>query len=143
MPEILHQVTVAAGAGKVREALTTQTGLAAFWTDQTTAEPRVGSQAWFGFGPDAEYNFTFDVTEIADGRVAWSCVKGPDEWVGTHVNWILTPEGDGTRVRFEHLDWRSADGELAQCSFVWGQILSRLAGYVDRGEVDPYFRKAA
>lgn len=143
MPEIIHQIALKAAAAKVREALTTQAGLAAFWTDQATAEPVVGSSAWFGFGPSAEHHFTFEVTAIDDDRVAWTCAAGPEEWVGTHVNWILTPNDGGTTVRFEHLDWRSVDGALAECSFTWGQILARLADYVDRGAVDPYFRKAA
>src|SRR5437868_7089194 len=87
MPDIIHQVVVKAQPAKVREALTTQSGLAAFWTDQTTAEPAVGSKAWFGFGPNAETSFTFEVIAIDDDRVAWTCLAGPDEWVGTHINW--------------------------------------------------------
>jgi hypothetical protein len=143
MTDIIHQVVVKADSDKVREAVTTQAGLAAFWTDQTTAEPAAGSKAWFGFGPNAEMSFTFEVAAIEDERVAWTCVEGPDEWVGTHVNWILTPNNGGTTVRFEHRDWRSVEGALAECSFTWGQILARLAAYVDDGTVEPYFRQVA
>src|SRR5436305_1007560 len=142
MANIVHQLEVHAPAAKVREAVTTEAGLGAFWTDQVRAEPSVGSKAWFGFGPNAEISFTFEVTAIADDRVEWTCLDGPDEWVGTTVRWQLTPTDHGTTVRFEHRDWRTADGELGQCSYTWAQILNRLSSYVADGTADPFFRKA-
>jgi len=142
MPDIVHQLTIATDARAIRTAVTTEDGLAAFWTDQVRAEPTVGSKAWFGFGPNAEVQFTFEVAAIDDDHIAWKCIDGPDEWVGTTVTWQLTPGDGGTTVRFEHKGWRSADGELGQCSFVWAQILHRLEGYVIEGTREPYFRKA-
>jgi len=143
MPDIIHQLTVPADRPAVRAALTTQEGLAAFWTDQARAEPTVGSEAWFGFGPAAETQFRFEVTEVSDDLVGWRCVSGPDEWVGTTVRWLLSPGADGgTTVRFEHRGWRSSDGELGQCSFVWAQVMARLAGYLETGKSQPYFRLA-
>jgi len=141
MPDIIHQTTVKADPATVRGAVTTRDGLAAFWTDQVRAEPKVGSEAWFGFGPDAEVQFRFEVTGIADDAVDWRCVAGPDEWVGTRVHWGIAPHDTGTTVRFEHQGWASPDGDLGQCSFVWGQVLARLSRYVDGGENDPFFRR--
>ena len=142
MSSIVHQLTVHAPAANVREAITTETGLESFWTDQVRAEPAVGSKAWFGFGPNAETQFTFEVTAIGDDRVEWSCIDGPDEWVGTSVRWLLSPTPHGTTVRFEHRDWRTEEGALGECSYTWAQILSRLSAYVSEGTADPFFRKA-
>jgi uncharacterized protein YndB with AHSA1/START domain len=143
MAEILHETSVAADPATVREALTTSEGLAGFWTDQVRANPDVGSEAWFGFGPGAAVQFRFEVATIADDLVEWRCTGGPDEWVGTTVRWRLRPADSGTSVRFEHVGWRSTDGELAGCSYVWAQVLARLDRYVATGDADPYFRQAS
>jgi hypothetical protein len=34
--------------------------------------------------------------------LAWHCVGGPPEWIGTDVRWTLEPAADGTRVVFGH-----------------------------------------
>jgi hypothetical protein len=144
MPDIIHELHVGAAPAAVRATLTTGDGLAAFWTDQTRAEPAVGSQAWFAFGPNADVQKTFEVTVIDDAVVEWLDVEDASaEWVGTRITWRLTAAGDGTTIRFTHADWRSVDGELPQCSYVWGQVLARLASYLDTGDADPYFRKIA
>lgn len=141
--DILHETAVPAAPDAVIETLTTEEGLAAFWTDQVRAVPEEGSEAWFGFGPNAEHQFRFTVAHIGTDRVAWRCVGGPPAWVGTEVGWLLSPAEDGTRVRLEHRGWSSADGELASCSFVWTQVLHRLADYLRAGTPQPYFRQSA
>jgi uncharacterized protein YndB with AHSA1/START domain len=143
MAEIIHELHVDATPAEVREALTTRDGLAAFWTDQTAAEPEVGSKAWFAFGPNADIQKNFEVTAIDDRTVEWVDIEdASDEWVGTRVTWRLTPDADGTKILFTHSDWRSTEGELPQCSFVWGQVLARLASYLESGTPDPVFRQA-
>ena len=105
MPTITHETTIHSVPAPIIEALTTEKGLASFWTDQVRAEPKVGSEAWFGFGPNAETQFTFDVAAIDKDRVEWRCVAGPDEWIGTTVRWTLGPGHDGgTQLKFQHAD---------------------------------------
>lgn len=147
MPEIVHETVVSADPAEVGAALTTAEGLAGFYTDQVHAEPKAGTQVWFGFGPAAETQFRFAVTALTDEDVRWKCLDGPPEWVDTEVGWRLRPDaGDGarggarTRVRFEHRGWQSAGGELGACSFVWAQILHRLDRYLATGLADPFFR---
>jgi len=50
MAEIRHLVVIAAPPSKVYAALTEQAGLAGWWTEETVAEPVVGSVAEFKFG---------------------------------------------------------------------------------------------
>lgn len=49
MKSIYHRLQIQAPAEKVYEALTTQKGLAGWWTPDTTAKPETGSIARFTF----------------------------------------------------------------------------------------------
>jgi uncharacterized protein YndB with AHSA1/START domain len=48
MADLIHEITVNAPAEKVHAAITTQAGLRLWWTDDSVAEPRVGTVAKFG-----------------------------------------------------------------------------------------------
>ena len=39
--------------------------------------------------------------------MTWKVVDGPDEWVGTTVDWDLRQDGDYTIVLFKHQGWKS------------------------------------
>src|SRR5437868_14649394 len=47
---LVHQVNVKATPETIYRAVSTAAGLAAFWTSESKAEPKVGSIASFGFG---------------------------------------------------------------------------------------------
>jgi uncharacterized protein YndB with AHSA1/START domain len=139
MPDVIHEHIYAAAPDQVLEALTTERGLAAFWTDQTSARAEVGSTATFGFGPNAETRFAMRIDAIESDRVEWTCTDGPDEWRGTRVRWLLTPSDAGTQLKFEHLGWASTEGALGMCSYTWAMILDRLERYLASGDPQPYF----
>jgi uncharacterized protein YndB with AHSA1/START domain len=141
MPDILHELSIKASPDTLLDAITTTDGLAAFWTDQTDATPKPGTVANFGFGPNRETVFEMRVDIITPDRVEWTCVGGPEEWVGTTLRWSLHPDGDATTLRFEHRDWKREDGAVASCSYTWAMILDRLDHYVVDGRVSPYFAK--
>lgn len=64
-------------------------------------------------------------------RVVWSCVGGPDEWRGTVLTWVLSREGEGTKLRFKHGKWRSTKGDFARCNSTWGALMHRLKSYAE------------
>jgi hypothetical protein len=142
MPDILLELTINAGADALLDAITTADGLAAHWTDQVEAKPEQGTVATFGFGPNRETVFEMHVDTLTPELVEWTCVGGPDEWVGTKLRWLLRTNGDATNLRFEHRDWKREDGAVAPCSYTWAMILHRLEHYVVDGQVNPYFTKA-
>jgi uncharacterized protein YndB with AHSA1/START domain len=141
MPDIVHELYIAAPPQRVFDVINSAGGERGFWTDQVEYEPRTGATALFGFGPDGETTFHFRLDVIDPPRtLEWSCVEGPPEWRGTRVRWLLQPaEGEKTRLRFEHLDWASQYGALASCNFTWARVLQRLDALVTRGEVNPVF----
>ena len=140
MPDICHALVIAAPPEPVFDAVNSAEGNRAFWTDQTEYEPSEGSVAVFSFGPGAETQFRFEGSAIDRPRsLVWRCVGGPPEWQPTSIVWTLTPVEGGTRTRFEHRDWASADGELAACTYTWGPILHELDPYVRTGTATPPF----
>lgn len=137
---LMHLVTIDASADKIYDALSTERGIASFWTADTHASRAVGSVAKFGFhGPVLEMR----VDELTPGkRVKWSTVGGFPEWNGTSVTWDIKPGKDGAHeVLFDHSGWPSAlpAGDLASVNYTWGRVVGRLKKYVESGKSEPFF----
>ena len=88
MPDILHKVRVNRRRRTTSyKALTTCEGLAGWWTTDTTGDNRVGGVVQFRFGGGG---FDMEVLELDPGeRVRWLVVDGPQEWIGTRIDWEL------------------------------------------------------
>ena len=132
MVDILHRVGVEnATPEQVYDALTTVEGLAGWWTDDTTGSTEVGGVIEFRFPPGG-----FDM-EVVDQRpaerVTWKVVDGPEEWVGTTVDWRLRRDGDYTVVLFSHQGWREPVEFMHHCSTKWATYLMSLKSLVETG----------
>src|ERR1044072_2499082 len=101
MVDILHRVGIKTSSpDKVYDALTTVEGLAGWWTDDTR-----------GSGVDRG-----GLGGRAAEPVAWRVVDGPDEWIGTTIDWDLRQDGDWTIVLFRHQDWKEPVEFMHHCS---------------------------
>ena len=132
MLDILHRVGLrTASPEKVYDALTTVDGLAAWWTDDTTGSSEVGGVLEFRFPVGG-----FDM-EVLDRRapehVAWKVVGGPEEWIGTTVEWDLRQDGEWTVVLFGHRGWAQPGEFMHHCSTKWGSFLLSLKAMVETG----------
>jgi uncharacterized protein YndB with AHSA1/START domain len=136
MVDILHRVGVEASTpAKVYEALTTVEGLAGWWTDDTSGSGDVGGVLKFRFPVGG---FDMKVVELRPSeRVTWRVVDGPEEWVGTTVDWQLRQDGDYTIVLFAHQGWKEPVEFMHHCSTKWGSFLMSLKSLVETGTGDP------
>ncbi len=136
MVDILHRVGVATPTTeKVYEALTTVDGLAGWWTDDTTGSADVGGVIAFRFPPGG---FDMEVVEQQPGeRVVWKVVDGPEEWVGTTVDWQLRQDDDLTIVMFKHEGWKEPVEFMHHCSTKWATYLMSLKQLVETGTGAP------
>jgi uncharacterized protein YndB with AHSA1/START domain len=137
MVDILHRVGVKTSSPeKVYQALTTVEGLAGWWTDDTTrsvAEAEDVLQFRFAAG-----GFDMEVLEQRPSeRVAWKVVAGPDEWVGTTVDWDLRQCGEYTIVLFKHQGWKEPVEFMHHCSTKWATFLMSLKALVETGSGAP------
>ena len=137
MVDILHRAGVKTPTPeKVYDALTTVDGLAAWWTESTTGSSDVGGVIEFRFPPVG--GFDMEVVEARPSeRVSWRVVDGPDEWVGTTIDFELNQSGDYTVVLFKHQGWKEPVEFMHHCSTKWGSYLMSLKDLVETGEGAP------
>jgi len=158
MPNIHQELLIGADAKKVYSAITTQEGLSAWWTPDATAIPERDSIARFPFGP--EYFKEMKITELNPFHlVRWTCIKGADEWIGTHLSFELQPgdkpsllklhpelgdqirqqrNNDGTLLIFHHNNWKGYTRMFAECSYTWGRFLGSLKLFCETGKGRPW-----
>ena len=86
------------------------------------------------------------ITEfVPDKKVAWHIEEAflnfttePDEWVGTDVTFEITPQGDGTELRFTHRGLVPEFECYEACSSAWGfYVNGSLKRLITTGEGEP------
>src|SRR3989442_13888744 len=86
---LVHQVNIKATAEQIYEAVSTPKGLAAFWTSESQAAPRVGSVATFGFcGPSQRMR---DDALTPRHRVKWAPHTDFTKSDGPTLPWFNSP----------------------------------------------------
>ncbi len=136
MADILHRIGVEGSSPEqVYDALTTLDGLSGWWAERTSGEPDPGGVIEFRFGPG---DVDMRVAELDPGRlVRWEVADGPQEWIGTSVEWDLRQDGDWTIVLFKHEGWREPGEFMHHCSTKWGTFLMSLKQLVETGSGAP------
>jgi uncharacterized protein YndB with AHSA1/START domain len=136
MVDILHRVAVEDTApAAVYRALTTIDGLAGWWTTDTSGDAGEGGVIAFRFPPGG---FDMRVTETTpDERVRWEVVAGPEEWVGTTIDWRLRAVDGWTVVMFEHQGWARPVEFMHHCSTKWATYLMSLKRLLETGAGAP------
>lgn len=149
MADIRQTVFIASKAEFVFDALTTQSGLASWWTPD--CEPV--ENGWrFHFGET--YFKQMQIVHADSKSIRWKCVAGAAEWIGTDLSFELesdtvknlrqshpelsgqldqTDTTEGTVLRFTHENWKSESAMFAECSYTWGQFLRSLKLYCETG----------
>ena len=140
MPDILHRVGIKSSLDDVYKALTTHDGLAAWWTNNTQGESKVGGVLPFRFSAGGVEIGGFDmkVLELDPAkRVLWQVVDGPAEWIGTKISFDLKQAGDYAIVLFRHQDWKKPVEFMHHCSTKWATYLMSLKSLVETGRGAP------
>ncbi|WP_067538300.1 SRPBCC family protein [Nocardia crassostreae] len=136
MVDILHKVGIKTPASEVYTALASPAGLASWWTTDTTGKgEEVGGELRFRFPAGG---FDMKVRELAPGsHVLWEVIDGPEEWIGTHIDWNLSQSGDYTTVLFKHQDWKEPVDFMHHCSTKWATYLVSLKQLLETGKGAP------
>ena len=140
MVDILHRVGIKSSLDEVYKALTTREGLAAWWTNNTQGESKVGGVPKFRFSAGGVEIGGFDmkVLELHPAkRVLWQVVDGPADWIGTKVSFDLKQVGDYAIVLFKHQGWKEPVEFMHHCSTKWATYLMSLKSLVETGKGTP------
>lgn len=139
MAAIKHTVDIHKPKEVVYKAVSTQEGLAHWWTTDVTAESKIGGKAEFGF-PGAGFHATMKITELMPNKkVVWECIDSVDEWLGSQFTFELIDKGENTMLFFTQ-DYSSpiSDEEYGRFNFNWGYYLHSLKDYCESGKGKPY-----
>ena len=141
MVDIVQRVGIKAPATQVFSALSTIDGLAGWWTRSTAGSSKVGGTIAFRFhqpGGEEIGGFDMDVLELVpDRKVRWRVKGGPDEWIGTDIEFDLSAQKDYTIVRFGHRGWREENEFMGHCTTKWATFLLSLRDLVETGRGRP------
>jgi uncharacterized protein YndB with AHSA1/START domain len=139
MKTILHTCDVRSGTAEaVFRALTTERGLAGWWTTRVEAGTSVGGLIKFTFG--ATFNPVMEITAIDNSRsVEWKCVGGHDPWLDNRFRFEVEPRGDGAVLFFrQEYAQELSNEEYGRYNYNWGYYLESLRLLVETGTGKPY-----
>ncbi|HJP79002.1 MAG TPA: SRPBCC domain-containing protein [Pseudonocardiaceae bacterium] len=138
MTDYQKTMRVQAPPGVLFDALTSLSGLAAWWTN-VTGYGGTGGELRFSFDPPEPL-----VIQVDEARrplsVRWtvtSCDFLPD-WVGTRPTFTITPaDGDASELRFHHQGLTQELECIERCTRGWDHFLESLRRYVQDGRGMP------
>lgn len=138
----MHEIHINANPDKVYDAWTTQKGLASWWTRDSRVPDEAGNNNVFIFdNGNVEFHFRVDQQDKSK-YILWTGVsadKMPDEWVDTKIEVFLESTDQGTRMRFQHKNWKTDQGMFCICNTTWGELMYRLKDYCEGNGRGPLF----
>ena len=136
MVDILHRIGVVAPLDDVYQAVANPEGLAEWWTTDTVGKSEVGGELSFRFGDVG--GFDMEILELdPTGTIGWQVTAGPEEWIGTEVNWRFDQRNEYTIVLFSHQGWHEPVEFMHHCSTKWATFLMSLKELVETGRGRP------
>lgn len=131
MAAIKHLYHIQASKQEVYEAISTIEGLKNWWTVQVSGDSGTGGIIAFRFN---EHGMDFKVKELKENEIiAWECVAGNPDWIGTTVIFRFDENEGKTRVRFDHENWQETGDHYAACNFSWSRYLESLRQFCQTG----------
>lgn len=140
MPDIIHRIGIKAPVSKVHEALSAIPGLAGWWTEETAGAAGPGGKITFTFrtpGGNVVGEMVMEVTDVSASCVAWRCIGGPPDWMGTTITFDLSEQDGMTILVFGHRGWAEATESMAHCSMKWAVFLLSLREFMETGKGHP------
>lgn len=118
--------------------MTTQQGLARWWTTAVKAPERVDGVIEFTF--NTEFGPRMKITQLEPpGLVGWECVGGHEPWIGNTFRFEIAAKDPGSRLRFRQDYSRElSNDQYGIYNFNWGYYLDSLRLYCDTGTGKPY-----
>jgi uncharacterized protein YndB with AHSA1/START domain len=138
MNKIIHFVHIHASCEKVYRALTTEEGLAGWWSTAVSLQPGVGGVISFHFTGD--FNPDMEMTKLEPSqRVEWKCIAGHDNWRDNTFSFELQDSDGETDLMFVQVYAQELSDEVyGTYNFNWGYSLGSLKSFCETGMGTPF-----
>jgi uncharacterized protein YndB with AHSA1/START domain len=138
MADILHAVGMGATPERLYTALTEAQDVRSWWSEHSSIEPVVGSEARVSFYNNAVV-FGLRVTELVPNqKVVWAVESGPPDWLDTTITWTISEVDGQTMIHFAHRGFANMEGNFAGVNYNWGWYITSLKFYLEKGEGMPH-----
>jgi uncharacterized protein YndB with AHSA1/START domain len=138
VPDIDHELKIAATPEQVYAALTTPDGLRGWHAPTVTGSGEVGGEWTFAYADHPEFRWAV-VESDAPQAVVWRCTEGPGDSVGTVAAFTIVAIDGRTRLELRHSGWPGTHGNFRKCNTTWGVLLHHLRDFVETGDAAPAF----
>lgn len=71
-------------------------------------------------------------------QVQWECIRGPEEWLGTRIEFKLIEKEDKTQLKFRHAGWADESDHYYHCSTKWATFVLSMRDYLETGKGRPF-----
>ena len=133
-----NTIRVNAPPGALFDALTTVTGLTAWWVPATGSGDASGELRFFMNALEPLVVHVDQATRPAS--VKWTVTGCPflPDWVGTRPAFTITPVGDGeSELHFRHHGLTPELDCIEMCTRSWNHFIPSLCDYVETGRGAP------
>ena len=128
------QVAINAPLAVVLDAVTTLSGLRAWWNNPVTGSPKLGGQLRFSFADSSDYAI-MQVEAAGPQKVQWNVIEdtGYDgDWVGTKIIFKLRAiDQNKSELHFTHQGLTPKRKSYAGCIKGWDYFIGNLANYCE------------
>lgn len=130
-------IRVKADAGALFDALTSVSGLTAWWTRAAGSGDAGGELKFFMNSPDPLVIHVDEATRPTS--VQWTVTDCPflPEWVGTRPTFAITPRDGASELQFRHHGLTPALDCIEMCTDSWNHFVASLRAYVEVGRGMP------
>ena len=139
MKTIVHAVHIHAAPATVYDALTTETGLGGWWTQQgVSVDEKERGVIRFTFHGD--FHPEMEQTTLSPRRrVEWKCVGGHPNWQDNTFSFALDERAGETLLMFEQQYAQEMSDEVyGNYNFNWGYYLNSLKQLCETGSGAPF-----
>ena len=137
--KIILTTDITANAHQVFEVITTQAGLAGWYTPEAKVD---GTQVELRFGQLTTLKFAVREVEI-DQRVVWSGVQVPADWRNTRITFTIATDGTMAHLTFVQDGLPQDYQDLGSFAYLWAQYLRSIKMLVETGSGEPFGSKAS
>jgi hypothetical protein len=137
MPDIHHQIQIAADPAVIFPLFASAAGFTAWWAvdARELGDPARVELAFFN--RRTVYRLRPE-TFVSPVSAAWRCETG-QEWSDTLLSFALHQQGEHTILRFAHAGWAAETDYFVSCNTVWGELLFRLKAAAEGHPRGPLF----